>query len=381
MRILVAPDSFKESMTAEQAAQAVACGLRRALGQAVEIDICPVADGGEGTVDAMVAATRGRLCTTRVTGPEGEPVTARWGLLGGGAGAILEMAQAAGLHLVPPARRNPARTTTYGVGELIIAALDCGVRKIIVGIGGSATNDGGIGMAQALGVRFETAASAQPRAPLAGDALASLRAVDMSSCDSRLALSQIIVACDVVNPLYGPHGAACTYGPQKGATGEQVESLDEGLRHLASLLPAVDPEARGMGAAGGLGFGLVAFCGARLMRGVELVLDALSFRQRVRGCDLVITGEGRLDGQSVQGKACIGVARAAAAEGVRTVALVGVAGPQAEQTLQNGLWAYHALVDESGGVSVEQAMRHGPELLEALAAKVAAKLDIPPPGS
>jgi len=373
MRIIIAPDSFKESMTAAQAAQAIARGVRAAAGRDVAIDLCPVADGGEGTVDALVAATHGKTHTTRVMGPLGDWVSACWGTLGESSDAVIEMAQAAGLHLVPLAYRDPTRTTTCGVGQLIAFALEAGARRIILGIGGSATNDGGAGMAQALGVGFLVAGSTPCAAPLTGADLSRIESIDLGSRDCRLAGTEILVACDVTNPLYGPEGAAYTYAPQKGATPEQVELLDRGLRHLASLLPQVDPLAPGMGAAGGLGFGLVAFCGARLVRGIELVMEAVRFEERLRGCDLVITGEGRLDGQSIRGKTCIGIAQAAARHGVPTVAMVGSAGPGAELALQAGLAGYHCIVDGRGAVTIEQAVARGPDLLEKLTAKTIAR--------
>lgn len=362
MKIVVAPDSFKESMTAAQAAAAIGRGVHAAAPGA-SIDLCPVADGGEGTVEALVQATGGRFQTTRVIGPLGQPVAARWGLCGDEHTAVIEMAEAAGLHLVPPDQRDPTRTTTFGVGQLITAALDAGARRIILGIGGSATTDGGTGMAQALGVRFQGGAS-----PMTGGALADITAIDRSGRDPRLDGVQLVAACDVTNPLIGPRGAAAVYGPQKGATPQQVLTLDAGLAHLASLTADAEASLPGAGAAGGLGFGLVAFCDARLARGIDLVLDAVDFDARVRDADLVITGEGRLDGQSIQGKTCLGVAQAAARHNVKTIALVGCLGADVEQTLAHGLTAYHSLVDEN--TPVERAMREGPKLLEALAAHI-----------
>ncbi|QNN21185.1 glycerate kinase [Planctomycetales bacterium ZRK34] len=362
MKILVAPDSFKESMTAAEAAAAIGRGITAVLPQA-QIDLCPVADGGEGTVDALVHATGGRVCTTCVMGPLGIDVQAKWGLLGDGETAVIEMAEAAGLHLAPADQRDPTRTTTYGVGQLIAAALDAGARRIILGIGGSATTDGGTGMAQALGVQFEGGST-----PMTGGALGDVTAIDLAGRDPRLGEVEIVVACDVTNPLTGPRGAAAVYGPQKGATAEQVLTLDAGLAHLATLVDYVDATLPGAGAAGGLGFGLVAFADARLERGINLVLEAVDFDTRVRDAALVITGEGRLDGQSIQGKTCLGVAQAAQKHGVKTIALVGCLGADVEQTLAHGLTTYHSLVED--GTSPERAMREGPALLEALAQRV-----------
>jgi len=369
MRILVAPDSFKESLTAAEAADAIARGLRSARPE-LEVDLCPMADGGEGTVDALVKATGGSFQTTTVTGPLGQAVDARWGRLGDGRTAVIEMAQAAGLHLVPHGRRDPMRTTTYGVGELIRAALDEGVSRIVLGIGGSATCDSGMGMAQALGVTFTPA---QGRAsPLAGGALLSITHVDTATRDPRLDQVTIRAACDVTNPLTGPNGAAHVYGPQKGASPEMAGELDAGLAHLASLL-GVDPELPGAGAAGGLGYGLVAFCGAMLERGVELVMDAVDFDPRIAHADLVITGEGRLDAQSIHGKTCIGVARRAARHNKPCIALVGSASDDADLCLAHGLAAYHTLVNDQ--LTTDQAIAHAATHLQRRARDLAADLD------
>lgn len=367
MKVLIAPDKFKGSLSAAEAADAIGRGVRRSLGEAADIDLCPVADGGEGTVEALVAATGGVVRTAEVTGPLGEPVEAEWGMLGDGRTAVIEMAQAAGLWRVPEPKRDPTVTTTFGVGELMRAAMDAGAEKIIVGIGGSATTDGGTGMAQALGVHFEGGAE-----PMTGKALIDLEAVDLSTRDPRLEQVDILVASDVTNPLTGPNGAAAVYGPQKGATAEQVGQLDAGLEHLASLVEDVDPAAPGMGAAGGLGFGLVALVGAKMARGVELVLEAVGFDRRVAGADWVLTGEGLLDGQSLSGKTCIGVAEAAARAGVPTVALVGAAGEEAARTLEHGLHSYHTLVSDA--VSSDEAMQQAAPLLEDLAARVIIEL-------
>lgn len=375
MKIVIAPDKFKGSLSAPEAAEAMARGVKQRLGDGVAIDLCPVADGGEGTVDALVEATGGEYRRAQVTGPLGEPVDAMWGMLGDGRTAVIEMAAAAGLALIPEDKRDPTTTTTYGVGELMLAALDAGATKIIVGIGGSGTTDGGAGMAQALGVRFEGGVT-----PMTGKALKEVSAIDMSGLDPRVRQMAearqaggqdeggVLVASDVTNPLCGPEGAAAVFGPQKGATAEHVSLLDSGLDHLAGLVEIVDPAAPGMGAAGGLGFGLVAFAGAKLEPGIDLVLDAVGFAKRVQGADLVLTGEGKLDGQSLQGKACVGVAQAAKRAGVKTIALVGVAGEGAEKTLNAGLTRYHALVGDD--VTPEQAMANAGQLLTALARDV-----------
>ena len=375
MKIICAPDSFKESLSAAQAAQAMGRGIVSVAAQA-QVDLCPIADGGEGTVDAMLSATGGEAKTTSVTGPLGQQVDAVWGLLGQSSDepltAVIEMAAASGLALVPRPQRDATRTTTFGTGQLIAAALAAGAQRIIMGIGGSATNDGGCGMATALGAVFRDG-NGQP-VPMpgpTGGTLSDIASVDLDGIDKRISQTQIIVACDVTNPLTGANGAAHIYGPQKGASPQQVEQLDRGLAHLAQLireqLGKDIEEIPGAGAAGGLGGGLLAFLGARLQPGIELVLEAVGFDRRVQGCDLCLTGEGRLDGQSVSGKACLGVAAAARRAGVDTVALVGCVGPLVERTLDAGLKAYHVI---GPNLPVEQSMRRAAELLEGATAKL-----------
>jgi len=402
VKVVCAPDSFKESLTAAAAAAAMAAGVRDAAADA-EVDVCPIADGGEGTAATLAAATGGTLHAARVTGPLGEKVEARWAILGGGAGggegggqtACVEMAEASGLHLVPAGRRDPTRTTTYGTGELIRAALDAGAQRLLLAIGGSATCDGGCGMAQALGARFATAAGPLER-PVVGGDLANLTAIDLSGLDSRLPLSfsrvardalppsaprergaspaakservSVEVACDVDNPLTGGRGAAAVFGPQKGATAAQVEQLDAGLAHLAELLSSA-AETPGAGAAGGLGFGALVFLGATLRRGIDLVLDAVRFDARIRDADLCLTGEGRLDASTLHGKATLGVSRAAAMHGVPTVALVGSASPDADTTLAlaaDGGFAGYRVIGE--GLCPDESIRRTAELLRTAAA-------------
>ena len=265
MKVICAPDSFKESICARDAAEAMASGVRRAWRDA-QIDLCPIGDGGEGTVDALVAAWRGRTRLLSVTGPLGTPVDAQWGVSPDGQDAVIEMAAAAGLALVPTERRDPTKTTTFGVGQLIAEACAHGVRQIIVGIGGSATTDGGCGMAQALGVRFHRADGTLIDQPITGQMLASIDRIDVESRRPAPSAVQIVAACDVTNPLTGPNGAAHIYGPQKGATPRQVEQLDAGLKHLAAVIRrdlGADIETTpGAGAVGGLGAGLIAFAGA-----------------------------------------------------------------------------------------------------------------------
>ncbi len=324
MKIVVCPDSFKECAPAARVAAAIAAGCRRAQPQAEVLEL-PLADGGEGTVAALVAATAGQTVRCRVTGPLGEPVEAAYGLLGDGQTAVLEMAAASGLELVPAARRDPGVTTTRGTGELVRDALGRGARELLLGIGGSATNDGGSGLATALGVRFLD--SAGHELPPGGLALARLARLDRSGLEPRLAEVTVRVACDVDNPLLGERGASRVYGPQKGASPEMVEQLDAALANYAEVvlrdLGRDIREVPGAGAAGGLGAGLLAFCGATLSSGIDLVLDAVGFEAHLAGADLVITGEGRLDEQTLQGKTISGVLRRAQAMRVPVVALAG----------------------------------------------------------
>ncbi len=355
-------------MSAMVAAEAMAAGVRSAVPDAV-CEVCPVSDGGEGFVEAMCAAAGGRRVTSRVAGPLGVPVDALWAHLRDGT-AVIEMAAASGLELLPRDQRDPTRTTTYGTGELIRAALDAGAGRVLVGIGGSATCDGGAGMAQALGVRFIDDAGRALTEPLAGGELHRIAAVDLSGRDKRLKPGVVCVACDVTNPLTGPRGSARVYGPQKGATPMQVTQLDAALTHLAKVMDA-EVDTPGFGAAGGMGFGLVTLLGARLERGVELVLDAIGFAARVRGADLCLTGEGRLDGQSLSGKTVLGVARLAAASGVRTFALVGSVGDGADACLSAGLSGYRVI---GKGLAPAESMRRGAELMATAAANLLAEL-------
>jgi len=328
MRVVVAPDSFKESLSAVAVAAAMARGVRDARPDA-EVDVCPMADGGEGTVEAMVAATGGRLVPVDTFGPLLEPRQARFGVLGDGRTGVIEMADAAGLALLPPARRDPTKTTTYGVGWLIRAALEAGLGRIVVGIGGSATVDGGAGSAQALGVVFLDRAGRRLARGLSGGQLGRIGRIDVSGRHRRLSAGErgegadVRVACDVSNPLTGPDGAAAVYGPQKGATPGMVELLEAGLANLAGAIRrdlGVDvTNLPGGGAAGGLGAGLVAFAGARLESGVRTVAETVRLAERVRGADWVITGEGKFDSQSAAGKTAFGVAEIAAAAGVPAI--------------------------------------------------------------
>lgn len=363
MKIVIAPDSYKGCMTAAEVAEAMGRGVRRLYPDA-ELDLIPMADGGEGTVQAMVDATGGRLIPATVTGPLGEPVAASFGLMGDGETAVIEMASASGLPLVPADRRNPLLTTTYGTGELIRLALEQGARRLIIGIGGSATNDGGAGMAQALGARLLDAAGRD--LPNGGGALARLDRIDISGLDPRLKNFAITVACDVDNPMTGERGAAAVFGPQKGATPDMVALLDANLQHLAAIMRrdlGQDVEqVPGAGAAGGLGAGLMAFLGATLRRGVEIVVDAVNLTGRCAGADLVLTGEGGTDFQTVRGKTPMGVARAAKVHGVPVICLSGGLGRNYREVYTVGIDAVCSIVP--GPMPLAEALERGPELVE-----------------
>ena len=320
-KIVVAPDKFKGSLTAVQAAQAIADGLRRSRAD-IDVVQLPVADGGDGTVAAALAAGY-EPRTATVQGPTGEPVEATFAVRG--EQAVLELAEASGLSRLPHGTRAPLTASTYGTGQLLLAALDAGCRSLILGVGGSASTDGGAGMAQALGARFLSAAGEE--VGRGGAALLDLDRVDPTLLDPRLASTTVILACDVDNPLVGAQGAATVYGPQKGATSNDVELLDKALSHYAEVVHRDMglhlSHRAGAGAAGGTGAGAIAFLGAVSSSGIELMLDVVGFARAVEGADLVITGEGSLDAQSLSGKTPVGVARAAASAGVPVIALVG----------------------------------------------------------
>ena len=324
LKIVIAPDKFKGSLSGPKLAAAIEQGFRREYPDAAFV-VIPVADGGDGTMDALIAATRGRRVARRVTGPDGRPVEGAFGLLGGSAGAVVELAQASGLALLAAGSNDPRTATTFGTGELIGAALDEGARRIVVGIGGSATNDGGSGALAALGAGFLDA-DGQPLGRGGAD-LARLARIDIVDLRSRLAGSTIEVATDVRNPLCGPNGASAIYGPQKGADPQMVRQLDAALAHFADIAAAVTGvDARsvpGTGAAGGFGFGFLTFAGAALRDGAELVLSVVGFERRLDGASLVVTGEGRLDRQTLSGKSPYAVAQAARKRGIPAIVVAG----------------------------------------------------------
>ncbi|MEB8680393.1 glycerate kinase [Cronobacter malonaticus] len=370
-KIVIAPDSFKESLSAMDVAKAIEAGFREIYPQAHYVCV-PMADGGEGTVEAMVAATGGQIITTPVTAPLGNKVDGFFGLLGDGETAVVEMAAASGLHLVPAAQRDPRITTSYGTGELILAALERGVKAIIIGIGGSATNDGGAGMMQALGARFLDG-EGHELAP-GGAALAGLARLDLSALDPRLAQVSVTVACDVDNPLCGEKGASAVFGPQKGATPAMVTELDAALRCFGEQLEAVTGKtiisAPGAGAAGGMGAALLGMLNAQLRPGIEIVIESLGLAQAVRDADLVITGEGRLDSQSIHGKTPIGVARVAKQFQRPVVAIAGSLTPDYQIVHEHGIDAAFSVIDRI--VTLQEALDDAERNLRVTARNVAA---------
>ena len=375
MKIVIAPDSYKESLSALEVAQAVEAGFRQVFPDADYV-LVPVADGGEGTVDAMVAATGGRKETVTVSGPLGEPVEAFYGLTGDGDTAVIEMAAASGLALVPPDRRNPLLTSSRGTGELIRAALDAGARRFILGIGGSATNDGGAGMVQALGARLLDLEGRELDG--SGGDLARLERIDVSALDPRLAECRIEVACDVDNPLTGARGASAVFGPQKGATPEMVQALDANLARFARIVErdlgvAVDA-VPGAGAAGGMGAAMLAFFGATLKPGIEIVTAAVDLDTHVRDADLVITGEGRIDFQTVHGKTPIGVARVAKRHGKPVIGIAGSLGAEVGVVHAHGIDAVFSVLGKP--CTLDEALRDAAANVELTARNVAAVLRI-----
>jgi len=356
VKIVIAPDSFKGCLSAAQVCEAIQAGIG-AADPDIMCEKVPLADGGEGTVDALVHATDGRFVSAVVEGPLGEPVEAQFGILGDEETAVIEMAAASGLPLIPQEQCNPTRTTTYGTGQLIRAALDAGCGRLVVGIGGSATTDGGAGMAQALGARMLDSRGQQiPR--VGGGQLRNVAEIDTGDFDPRIDECTMLVACDVDNPLLGPRGAAAVYGPQKGATPAQVEELEAGLAHFAEVLERdlgkSVAEVPGAGAAGGLGAGLLAFCDAQLQPGIDIVLDIVKLAEKASGADLIITGEGKIDSQTAFGKAPIGALRIGQQLGIPVIAIGGSVASDASQLNEHGLAALFSCLTEP--MSLSEAM-------------------------
>ncbi|WP_122429420.1 glycerate kinase [Pseudomonas viridiflava] len=370
MKIVIAPDSFKDSLSAQAVADAIASGLAEVWPDA-ELVKCPMADGGEGTVEAVLDACEGQWMSAQVSGPLGDSVAAQWGWLAQSRTAIIEMAMASGLQLLTLKQRDACLTSTEGTGQLISAALDAGAQRVILAIGGSATNDGGSGMLSALGARFLDR-NDQPL-PRGGRALTDLARIDLSDLDPRLANVRVEIAADVDNPLCGPTGASHIFGPQKGASPDQVLALDAALAHFAdhsALTLGRDlRDSPGSGAAGGMGFAAKAYLNASFRAGVEVVADLTGLEQALVGADLVITGEGRFDAQTLRGKTPLGVARVAQRQRIPVIVLAGTLGEGYEQLYRHGISAAFALT--SGPMDLEHACREAPRLLQERARDVA----------
>jgi glycerate 2-kinase len=368
VRVVVAPNAFKGSLTASQAAHAMALGVRDVFPEAAVIEV-PVADGGDGTVDALLSAHRGTYLTAAVDGPLGDPVQATYGLIERGLTGVVELATASGLTLIPAERRDPRKTSTYGFGQLLQAARISGASKIIAGIGGSATNDGGAGMAQALGYRLLDSAGAELLH--GGAALARLERIDPSGFDPAWRSVSVMVACDVTNPLTGPEGASAVYGPQKGADEAAVRELDAALAHFAEViehdLGKRVADVPGAGAAGGAGAGLLAFLDASLVPGAPLVVTASGFDEKLQGADLVITGEGRVDSQTAYGKAPGEVAKRAQAARIPVLLIAGSKAPGWEALSDLGVTAVVTLDEE--GDDLQQLMGDAGEMLRRATAR------------
>lgn len=360
MKILVAPDSFKGSLSSKEVLEAISEGIRRAID--AEIVGVPIADGGEGTVDALIFSSGGKVVEAEVVGPLGDTVKSFFGILNDGT-AVIEMAASSGLSLVPDNMRNPLITTTYGVGQLIKEALDKGCRKFIIGLGGSATNDGGAGMIQALGVKLLDEDGKD--IPYGGGNLYKLKKVDISSIDKRVYESIFIVASDVTNPLCGENGASAVYGPQKGATKEMVEILDDNLRHYASVVKETlgkdFSDVPGAGAAGGLGFSLMAFLNAKIRSGIDIVMEASNIDEKIKSCDIVITGEGNTDFQTAYGKAPAGIARIAKKYGKPVLILSGGLGKNYKDLYDVGVTSMFSIVDKP--MTLQEAMINAKKLM------------------
>lgn len=375
-RFVVAPDSFKESMSAKEACEAIASGIRKVFAEAEIIQV-PMADGGEGTVDSLVDATNGRRIEVEVSGPiPEEKVTAYYGILGDGKTAVIEMAKANGIELLKKEQRNPLITSTYGTGEMIKAALAEGARKIIIGIGGSVTNDGGAGMAQALGAKLLDEEGRE--LPFGGGYLDRLAKIDLSEFSPLVSQAEIIVASDVTNPLTGPQGASQVFGPQKGATPEMVARLDANLTHYAQVIKRdLDKEVEqlpGAGAAGGLGAGLLAFTGANLKPGIDIVIEINQLEEKISQADFVFTGEGGMDFQTKFGKAPYGVAKVAKHYRKPVFACAGYIGADVDVLYAEGMTSIFGILDKAE--SIEEALANGKLNLERTVENIARTIKI-----
>ncbi|MBE4907622.1 glycerate kinase [Bacillus luteolus] len=370
MKIVIAPDSFKGSLSAIEVCQFMKEGVLQAIPHA-NVTEMPMADGGEGTLECLINGTNGTFFEEVVKGPLGQPVQAKWGILGGGSKtAVIEMAQASGLTLISKKERNPRRTNTYGTGQLIKCALDKGCTRIIIGLGGSATNDGGMGMAAALGVRFYNKNGES--LPLGGITLAELDVVDVDELDPRVKNLEFIIASDVTNPLCGPTGASTIFGPQKGASSKDAKELDDALRNFAEKVhESVGKDILhipGSGAAGGLGGGLIAFLNAKVSSGIEIIMNTLGFEEYIKDADLVLTGEGRTDEQTIYGKVPVGVARVAKKYNVPAICISGSLGEGTDQLYEQGITAVFSIIDAPN--SLEEIFSKTGSLLKSATSNV-----------
>lgn len=374
MVIVLAPDSFKESMTAKEVCEAMERGIKKVNDKITCIHV-PMADGGEGTMQSLVDATNGKVYSLKVTGPLGNEVEAQYGILGDNETGILEMASASGIQLVPPEERNPLITTTYGTGQLIRACLDHGAKRLLIGIGGSATNDGGAGVVQALGGRLLDAEGKE--LGFGGGELGKLSKIDLTGFDARLKDVIVEAACDVTNPLCGDKGASYVFGPQKGATPEMVKILDSNLRHYASAIYEqlkIDvPEVPGAGAAGGLGAGLMAFLNASLKKGVEMVIQYSGLEEKIKDADMVWTGEGSIDFQTQYGKTPLGVAMVAKKYNKPVIALAGRVGEGTDILYKKGIDSVFCIL--RGVTPLEEALAKGQENIERTAENIIRLID------
>ena len=364
MKIIIAPDSFKGSLSAFEVAKSIQRGIIK-IDETIETVIVPMADGGEGTVQSLIDASGGEIIELTVHDPLFREIKSFYGIMGDGVTAVIEMAAASGLPLLTTDERNPLKTTTYGTGELIKDALTRGCQKFIIGLGGSATNDGGCGMAQALGVKFFDKNGNE--VGLGGGELSKIDKIDISGIDTRIKNAEFLAACDVDNPLCGDKGASAVYGPQKGASADDVILLDKGLEHFAQLIKQqlnLDiKDVAGAGAAGGLGAGALIFLQAQLQRGIEIVTQTTNLAGKMEGADLVITGEGRIDFQTAFGKTPFGVAQLAKQKNIPVVAIAGSLGDGYQTLYDKGFDEIYSIMNKS--MSLQEAMDNAEELLES----------------
>lgn len=375
MKFVLAPDSFKESLTAKEVADAMEVGIKKIFKDAECVKV-PMADGGEGTVQSLVDATDGKIYEVVVTGPLGNKVNAKYGILGDGQTAVIEMAEASGIHYVKKEDRNPLITTTFGTGELIKSALDKGVKKIIIGIGGSATNDGGAGMLQALGAKLLDKDNKE--IPFGGGGLSELVKINLYDFDKRIKEVEIEVACDVSNTLTGKEGASAVFGPQKGATEEIIKILDENLHHYADIVNKTigkDMEnQKGSGAAGGLGFALLAFCDGKLNRGIDIVIKYADLSEKMKGASYVITGEGSIDSQTKFGKTPFGVSQVAKQYDIPVIGIAGNVGEGIDELYDLGFDSILSIMP--GVMTLDKALSNAKENIENTLENVARLLSI-----